>query len=505
MCVSISRAQYLSIEDTSIGLGNPLESNDNVLAGKGEGRDGCISYDAETRTLTLKGASLKSREQFPRLTISDFTDTLTIRLVGENSLYSPNTNTFKIFNSKVRLTGSGSLSVSNGNDSKLIAFVVNKPGSSLLIDSTTLIVNGSFQSPATDATLVVRHSTVKASRTLFKEITLDDCYISEPAGAFIGVGKDEIGSFHAIADKEGNIAQNYVILPGSITTYPIIVDGVTISAENKENVLAGQGAGRDGCVSYNEETKTLTLKSAHLISSSGGKVFYVNEFGGDPLTVNLEGDNYMESKSSNTFVMENSMVCIQGSGTLKVISNSSIGILPLGEGADLTISGTTLSVKGEAAIYNPDFGASLTIDNSTVNAEGSILAKTITLKECFIKSPVGGSVGNGNPIDGKEFMALWDASGKPAMSSVILPNSELSINSVEESKVRIRLNQITKELKLSGLNSREKVSLIDMMGIKLAELMADEKGLAEQSLEDLPIGYYLIVTSKGTHKIYISK
>lgn len=57
--VSTAKAQNVSVEDTWISLS---ESNDNVLAGKGEGRDGCVSYDAKTKTLTLKNAVLKSRE-----------------------------------------------------------------------------------------------------------------------------------------------------------------------------------------------------------------------------------------------------------------------------------------------------------------------------------------------------------------------------------------------------------------------------------------------------------
>lgn len=501
--VSISRAQYVSVEDTRIDLS---ASNDNVLAGKGEGRDGCVSYNADTKTLTLKDASLKSREQSGRLFISGCTDTLTIQLIGKNSLYSPSSNTLKIKDSNVRLTGSGSLAVSNSNDGRIVTFSVEGPASSLLIDSTTLTVDGSFQSPAFDATLVVRHSTVKASRTAFKEITLEDCYLSEPAGAFVGTGEDEIGNYQAIASQDGRIAENYVILPGSITMYPIVVNGVAVSSKNKENVLAGQGAGRDGCVSYNEETKTLTLQNAKLMNSSEEGMLYISEFGADTLTINLVGDNYLES-NGNTLTLKKSTVRITGGGSLKAISTNSnhMGIAPLGEGANLIISGTTLMAKGGAAIVDPNYGASLTIDNSTVNAEGGIVAKTITLKDCFVELPTGGYMDKGSTKDGTELMGVWDSSSNLALSCVILPESHRSISSVTRSEVVVLLDPISKELHLSGLTAREMVYLVDMMGIKVTELTADEEGVATQSLAQLPAGYYLVVTTSGAHKISITE
>ena len=191
--VSTARSQGIYVEGTRISLS---ESNPNVLEGKGEGRDGCVSYDAETKTLTLNNAILKSREQSDRLSIINTnSDTVTVRLIGENSMLASFTNTVKVIDSNVRLTGTGSLSVSNGNDDDLITFSVKGPGASLLIDSTTLIVEGSLQNAQCDANLVINHSTVKAGGTAFKQITLNDCYLSEPEGAFVGTGEDQVGSY----------------------------------------------------------------------------------------------------------------------------------------------------------------------------------------------------------------------------------------------------------------------------------------------------------------------
>lgn len=502
--VSTAKAQNVRVEDTWISLS---ESNDNVLAGKGEGRDGCVSYDAKTKTLTLKNAVLKSREQSSRLYINGtHSDTITIRLIGENSMLASFTNTFKIHNSNVRLTGSGSLSVSNGNDDRYVTFSVSGPGSSLIIDSTSLSVIGSLQNASCDAKLVINHSTVKASLTCFKEISLKDCYISEPKGAYIGTGEDEVGTYQAIVTQEGQYVYNYTILPGNLTEYPISVAGTIVSSKNKDNILAGEGLGRDGAVYYDAETKTLTLKNARLTSPSEEKMLVINEFGADTLTINLIGENYLKS-NSNTLALRKSIVRITGSGSLESVSTNTqhMGIAPLGEDTHLIISGTTITAKGGAAIFDPNFKASLTIENSRVNAEGGIAAKMITLKDCFIDLPRGGRVGKGSANDGTEVMGVWDTSNNLALSCVILPKSHSFIAPIGSSKVTIQFNPITKDIQLAGLAAGEKAYIINTMGATISELQANADGVVNKSVSQLPTGYYLIVTTEGTYKIAVTQ
>ena len=498
--VSTARSQGILVEGTYVSLS---KSNPNVLKGKGEGRDGCVSYDAETKTLTLNNAILKSREQSDRLSIVNTnSDTITVRLIGENSMLASFTNTVKVIDSNVRLTGTGSLSVSNGNDDRYITFYVKGPAASLLIDSTTLIVDGSLQNPECDANLVINHSTVKAGGTTFKQITLNDCYLAEPVGAFVGSGKDQVGTYQGIAAQDGKIAKSYTILPGSITMYPIEVNGVKVSSKNQENVLAGQGVGKDGAVRYDSETKTLTLENATLTTKDDIVMLFINEFGPDTLTINLIGKNHIESHS-NALALINSTVRI----ALESISTDAnhMGIAPLGEGANLVISNTTVTAKGGIGIFDPDFGATLTIENSKVSAEGGIATKTITLKDCFVELPTGGSVGEGSTKDGKKLMGVWDASGKLALSCVILPESHRSIAPVESDEVTIQFHPITKELQVVGLTAGERAYLFDMTGVAVAELVADAEGTAAQSLAQLPVGNYLVVTSKGTYKLAVAQ
>lgn len=502
--VSTARSQSIYVEGTRVPLS---ESNPNVLEGKGEGRDGCVSYDAETKTLTLNNAILKSREQSSRLSIINTnSDTVTVRLVGENSMLAFATNTVSITDSNVRLTGTGSLSVSNGNEDRFITFSVGGPAASLLIDSTTLIVDGSLQNAECDANLVINHSTVKAGRTIFKQITLNDCYLAEPVGAFVGSGEDQVGAYQGIAGQDGKIAQSYTILPGSITMYPIEVNGVQVSSKNQENVLTGQGVGRDGAVRYDAETKTLTLENANLTTKDDIVMLFVNEFGPDTLTIDLIGKNHIESHS-NAFALINSTVRITGSGSLESVSTASdhMGIAPLGEGANLIISNTTVTAKGGAGIYDPNFGATLTIENSKVSVEGGVVAKTISLKDCFVELPTGGRVGEGSAKDGTKLMGVWEASNDLALFCVILPESHRSIASIESGEVTIQFHSITKELQVSGLTAGERAYLFDMTGVAVAELVADAEGTASQSLAQLPVGNYLVVTTKGAYKLTVAQ
>ena len=288
--------------------------------------------------------------------------------------------------------------------------------------------------------------------------------------------------------------------------YPIEVNGVKVSSKNQENVLAGQGVGRDGAVRYDAETKTLTLENANLTTKDDIVMLSINEFGPDTLTINLIGKNHIES-SSNALALANSTVRITGSGSLESVSTNSdhMGIAPLGEGANLIISNTTVTAKGGAGIFDPNLGAALTIENSKVSVEGGVVAKTITLKDCFIELPTGGSVGEGSANDGTKLMGIWNASGKLALSCVILPESHRSIALVESSEVTIQFHSITKELQVSGLTAGERAYLFDMTGVAVAELVADAEGTAAQSLAQLPAGNYLVVTSKGSYKLAVAQ
>ena len=286
--------------------------------------------------------------------------------------------------------------------------------------------------------------------------------------------------------------------------YPIEVNGVQVSSKNQENILAGQGVGRDGAVRYDSETKTLTLENATLTTKEDKVMLSINEFGPGTLTINLIGKNHIESHS-NALALINSTVRITGSGSLESISTDAnhMGIAPLGEGANLIISNTTITAKG--GIFDPDFGATLTIENSKVSAEGGIATKTITLKDCFVELPTGGSVGEGSTKDGKKLMGVWNASGKLALSCVILPESHRSIAPVESSEVTIQFHSVTKELQVVGLTAGERAYLFDMTGVAVAELVADAEGTAAQSLAQLPAGNYLVVTSKGSYKLAVAQ
>lgn len=500
---SFMEAQRIYVEDVSIS-GN--ETNDNILSGKGEGRDKCVSYNAETKTLTLNNAVLKSREQSQRIWINSFgADTVTVNLIGHNILMSYS-NTFVITDAIVKITGSGSLeSVSNAKDHMGIYPKGSK--SHLIIASTTVTAKGGASIHDTDglASLTIDESTVRLEGPcLLGHITLNNCYIKEPVGAFVGTLSDDVGDMQGIAGADGHLTSSCLIVP-SMKPKSIAVGGVLIDSSNSANVLAGQGAGRDGCVRYDEATKTLTLDNASILTPKDEEMLYINEFGKDTVTVNLIGTNFIKS-NNNAFLSMKSIVRITGSGSLEAVSTGAnyMAIAPIDEG-NLIISSTTITANGKgAAIADPRAKASLTIENSTVQTKGSVFAKTITLKNSFIKKPKGGMV-KPSTYDGKKIMTICDAYSAPALSCVIMPGTHDFVSSLEDSSIKVCINSITQELYVSGLGAQEKAFLMDTMGTIIRELVADSTGLASLSMAQYPSGTYLVVTSNETHKVLFIK
>ncbi len=79
----------------------------------------------------------------------------------------------------------------------------------------------------------------------------------------------------------------------------LYVDNVEVTPANASNVLVGMGPGKDGCVSYNFETHTLTLKDAKLTN----RITVTAERPDQPVTIHLEGKNEINTISSAIWVL----------------------------------------------------------------------------------------------------------------------------------------------------------------------------------------------------------
>lgn len=94
-------------------------------------------------------------------------------------------------------------------------------------------------------------------------ITLSDgLSVVEPEGVTIG----QYNGLYATLDAEGNYAASAVIkVPGAVT-YNVWVGGVQVTEENASDVF-GEDDGDGATVTYNPETKTLTLDGASITST----------------------------------------------------------------------------------------------------------------------------------------------------------------------------------------------------------------------------------------------
>jgi|GEM_PF-1855630 len=142
---------------------------DNVLG------DGTVSFDPDTATLTLNGANLTAAnepqtvyEPFYPAVINSALPTLTICLVGENTITPPDTDTDGIdagAGRSVILTGDGSLTIEGG----YYGFYLGDwetPGADLTVDGATLnVVNTAGTGIWVNHDITFTDATVNVSRT----------------------------------------------------------------------------------------------------------------------------------------------------------------------------------------------------------------------------------------------------------------------------------------------------------------------------------------------------
>ena len=152
-----------------------------------KGVSGTVSYDPNTKTLTLDNATIINEDEgygkgIVNKNISDFT----IRLIGENTVTTGSASL--VLNQPSTITGEGSLSLSSQKYCGL-----DMEAASVLIDNTKLFVRGAYgiagYMGAETEVLTVRNSYVEAegfaagSIVFLSNLILEDCAITQPDGA----------------------------------------------------------------------------------------------------------------------------------------------------------------------------------------------------------------------------------------------------------------------------------------------------------------------------------
>ena len=343
------------------------------------GVSGKVSFDPNTRTLTLDNATIEANDY--NAILNETCDYLTIELIGTNTIYVTGAAGIKLKEETTIWSNSGGkLSVKSDGCALLFG------GCPLEISNCWLEAEGAWGISANnnvaEEVLTIRNSHVEAKGSTgsicdIANLVLEGCSITQPDGAVFDAKNN------AVVLNGEMVTDKVVIVP----SYGIKIAGVDVTALNCKDLSRIDGV--DGKMSYDPETKTLTMEDV-TINITGEKVGIWNR-DVKGLKINLVGNNTITANEAGITIGQPST--ISGSGTLRLKSSDNCGIfLP----SSLTVEGVTIYAEGKWGIAGQIFlalGNELTICNAYVEAtgsEGSICdLQNLVLDGCAITQPEG--------------------------------------------------------------------------------------------------------------------
>ncbi|WP_288762971.1 hypothetical protein [uncultured Prevotella sp.] len=343
------------------------------------GVSGKVSFDPNTRTLTLDNATIEANDY--NAILNETCDYLSIELIGTNTINV--TGAAGIYlkeETTIWSNSGGKLSVKSNGCALLFG------GCPLEISNCWLEAEGAWGISANnnvaEEVLTIRNSHVEAKGSTgsicdIANLVLEGCSIKQPDGA--------------VFDTKNNA----VVLNGEMVTDKVVIEpyygikiaGVDVTKKNCKDLSVIDGV--DGKMSYDPETKTLTMEDV-TINITGEKVGIWNR-DVKGLKINLVGNNTITANEAVITIRQPST--ISGSGTLRLKSSDNCGLyLP----SSLTVEGVTIYAEGEWGIAGQEFQTSgnvLTICNAYVEATGSSGSicdlQNLVLDGCTITQPTG--------------------------------------------------------------------------------------------------------------------
>ena len=299
-----------------------------------EGVSGNVSFDPDTKTLTLVNA--------------------TIEVDGHNAVLNQTCKDLVI-----ELLGTNTINVTNS-------------AGIYLCESTA--IKGESGIMGAQSIEIGQNNTYQAG------LKLEGCYIDIPSKA--AYDADSL----AVVVNGKTVTSKVVIEPNS---YGIYIADKPVTTLNYKDLTSIYGV--SGSASYDPDTKTLTLDNATIERNSTDGTGIVNKTVSD-FTVKLIGNNTVTADLASMVLNQTST--ITGDGSLHLTSKRFCGLDM--EGASVTINNTSLFVKGGYGIagYIGAKSEVLTVRNSYVEAEGSgsgsiSLISDLILDNCAITQPVG--------------------------------------------------------------------------------------------------------------------
>ena len=339
------------------------------------GVSGKVSFDPNTRTLTLDNATIEANDC--NAILNETCDYLTIELIGTNTIDV--TGAVGIYlkeETTIWSNSGGKLSVKSNGCALLFG------GCPLEISNCWLEAEGlwgiSARNDVAEEVLTIRNSHVEAKGSSgsicdIADLVLDYCSIKQPDGARFSTQNN------AVVLNGEMVTDKVVIEPN----YGIKIAGVDVTKKNCKDLSVIDGV--DGKISYDPETKTLTMEDV-TINTTGCGIWnrYV-----EGLKIVVVGNNFITSQEACISIQKTST--ISGSGTLRLKTNDCGLYLH----TSLSVEGVKLYAEGICGVAGVDgiSGEILTLRNAyveTTGISGSICdLQNLVLDGCAITQPEG--------------------------------------------------------------------------------------------------------------------
>lgn len=321
------------------------------------GVSGKVYFDPNTRTLTLENATIEA--DGCNAILNETCDYLSIELIGTNNIDVTGRASAITLEEETTIWShcGGKLSV------KSERCAVYFPGCPLEISNCWLEAEGAWGISAygnvAEEVLTIRNSHVEAkgpegSICDIANLELDGCHIDIPSKAAYNAETKSVA-------LNGETVKEKVVIESD--SYGIKIAGEDVTALNCKDLSVIDGV--DGKMSYDPETKTLTMEDVTINTTDLNGIWNSDAKG---LKINLVGNNTITSSVACIAIIEPST--ISGSGTLRLKSSENCGIYVK---SSLTVEGVKLYAEGKYGVAGIDgtSGEILTLRNSYVEATGS--------------------------------------------------------------------------------------------------------------------------------------
>ena len=284
------------------------------------------------------------------------------------------------------------------------------------------------------------------------------------------------------------VAIFFIALVGNITAqtnYGIAIAGVEVTSDNCNNVI---GEGITGSVSYNPETKTLTLDNATI----NGSIW----LGEDSdriadITITLVGENTM----THGILSASGTKIINGTGSLKVkwLSND--------EEQNTIIEDCTIDVNNNNgwSMYSVD--SKLTIKNANVSVESNMVAigdfADIELVGCEIVEPVNAQIID-DEYEGYDGKYVCDEDGSIAKKVVIKKTTGLN-DIAQTNSISIYPNPASDKVTIEG---KGEIVITNSLGQVVKEIK-DNNTYRTLNIKDFEKGVYYIKVGDTTQQLVV--